>query len=96
MFTCQIRYFEFCFSFPVNGISISEKKKAIEYIILKLFLHMQVKFEIIWSRIGQVIRLQSDINFSETPCFYALSGTKDFVEVEHCGHSCMLWTGEKI
>ena len=28
---------------------------------------MQLKFEIIWMRIGQIIRLQN-INFSETPC----------------------------
>ena len=29
---------------------------------------MLSKFELIWMRIGQVIRLQNDINFSETPC----------------------------
>ena len=29
---------------------------------------MMLKFVIIWMRIGQVIRLQNDINFSETVC----------------------------
>ena len=28
---------------------------------------MQLKFEIVWTGIGQVIRLQNDNNFSETP-----------------------------
>ena len=32
-----------------------------------LFQHMLQKFEIIWTRFGHVIRLQNDINFSETP-----------------------------
>ena len=33
----------------------------------ELFLHMLLKFEIIWTRIGQVIRLWNDIEFFETP-----------------------------
>ena len=33
-----------------------------------MFLHIQLKFEIIWTRIGQVIRLQNDTDFSEIPC----------------------------
>ena len=32
----------------------------------ELFLHMPLKFEIIWMRIGQVIRLQINTDFSET------------------------------
>ena len=39
----------------MNGISIFEKK-------IKKYV---VKFEIIWMRIGQIIRLQNDIDFSE-------------------------------
>ena len=31
------------------------------------FLHMLLKFEIISTKIDQVIRLQNDIDFSETP-----------------------------
>ena len=53
-------------SFLVNGIFIPEKKKTfnIEFWVV---LHMLSKFEIIWMRTGQVIRLQNDINISETP-----------------------------
>ena len=38
--------------------------------IFNLFLHMLLKFEIIWTRIGQVIRLRNDIHFPETPYIY--------------------------
>ena len=31
---------------------------------------MLLTYEIIWTRIGQLIRLQSDINFLETACIY--------------------------
>ena len=34
----------------------------------ELFLHILLKIEIIWMRIGQVIKLQNDISVSETPC----------------------------
>ena len=30
-----------------------------------LFLHMQLNFEIIWTRIGEITWLQNDIDFSE-------------------------------
>ena len=36
-----------------------------------MFLHMLSKFELIWTRIGQVIRLRNDITFFETPGIYA-------------------------
>ena len=49
------------FSFPVSGIFILKKASNFE-----LFVHMPLKFEITWTRIGQVIRLQNDINFSKT------------------------------
>ena len=52
----------------MNGISIPQKKKNnIKTKNFYFFLHMLLKSEIIWTRIGQIIRLQNDINFSETP-----------------------------
>ena len=35
-----------------------------------MFLLILLKFDIIWTKIGQVIRLKNDVNFSETPCIY--------------------------
>ena len=55
------------FSFPVNRISILEKTKIKQS--FELFLHMQLKFEIIWTKIGQVVSLRN-INFSKTPNIY--------------------------
>ena len=57
------------FSFPLNNISIPEKKKKHKTLNIKLyelFLHMLLKFEIIWTRICQIIRLGNYINLSET------------------------------
>ena len=34
------------------------------------FILMLLKFEIIWTWIGQVIRFWNNIDFSETPCIY--------------------------
>ena len=56
--------FEHFFLSPVNSISTCEEKKKLKN--FQLFLYMLLKFEIIWMRFGQVIRLQNDINFSET------------------------------
>ena len=51
----------------MNGILIPEKKKTIKQ-NFELFLNMFLKFEIISMRIDrQVIRLQNNINFLETP-----------------------------
>ena len=50
----------------MNDISLSEKKKKKNIKQnFELFFHVLPIFEIIWMRIGQVIRLQKDINFSE-------------------------------
>ena len=59
--------FFFCFHFfPVIEMQIFEKKKMFER-HFKLFLNILLKFEINWTRTGQVIRLRNDINISETP-----------------------------
>ena len=34
---------------------------------------MLLKIEVIWMRIGQVFRLQNDINFFETVCYLQVS-----------------------
>ena len=52
----------------MNDISIHEKKKKKKTIKQTDFLHMFLKLEIIPMRIGQIIRLLSDMNFSETLC----------------------------
>ena len=53
------------FSFQVNDISIPEEKKKQQN--FDLHLHMLLKFEIIWTRIGCIITFQNEINLCEIP-----------------------------
>ena len=43
-----------------------KEKKHLKHRIFEFFVQMLLKFEIIWMRIGQVIRLWNDIDFSES------------------------------
>ena len=49
-----------------NIFFFSVYRNAIQTLNIELFLHMLIKSEIIWRKIGQVIRLWNDMNFSET------------------------------
>ena len=49
MFLCDIKYYSL------------EKKKYLNIQENFQFLHMLLKFEIIWTRIGQIIRVSNDI-----------------------------------
>ena len=52
------------------GTEMSFKEKVFEHQTwnFELFLDTLLNSEIMWMKIGQVIRLQNDINFSETHC----------------------------
>ena len=43
---------------------------------------MLLKFEIIWTRVGQVIRIRNNIDFSETPC----TSQTILIFLKHPGH----------
>ena len=58
--------------FFVNGMFILDSLKIKHNFE---FLHMQLKFEIIWMRIRQVIRLQND-NFCPPPSLFSRRATK--------------------
>ena len=47
-----------------------KRKKNIKQKILALFLPIQLKFEIIWIRIGQVIKWQNDVNFLKHSVYF--------------------------
>ena len=60
----QHSMFKGFFSFQILKCHSLEKKRLLN---IDLFLHMLLKFENIWTKIGQVINLQN-INFSELVC----------------------------
>ena len=63
------KFYAWClnaFSFPMNDISIGEKK--IHKILNTEFWVVSTHPVKTWKKIGLVIKLQNDINFFETPC----------------------------
>ena len=53
----------------MSFLYLKKKKKLKNF---ELFLHMPLKFEIIWMRIGQVITSQNDVDFSEITCTFKI------------------------